>query len=159
MYEVACEPSGNCNIDQQSFKAYLSRWMAATTKVAPWTHDTIMPFISASAQAAAKSCSGGDDGSTCGTKWTTGNWDGAYGVGQQMNALEVIQSNLIDNVMGPVGNKTGGISKGDPAAGTGGDSNPAAPQAAITTSDRAGAGILTALVLIGLLGGAWWMVI
>ncbi|CAK4032596.1 glycoside hydrolase family 76 [Lecanosticta acicola] len=159
MYEVACEPSGNCNVDQQSFKAYLSRWMVATTKVAPWTHDTIMPLIQASAQAAAKSCSGGDDGITCGTKWTTGKWDGAYGVGQQMNALEVIQSNLIDNVQGPVGNKTGGTSKGNPAAGTGGDGNPSAPQSVITTSDRAGAGVVTALVLIGLLGGAWWMVI
>lgn len=158
MYEVACEPSGNCNVDQQSFKAYLSRWLAATTKVAPWTHDTIMPLLQKSAQAAALSCTGGNDGVTCGTKWTTGNWDGAYGVGQQMNALEVIQSNLIDKVGGPVGNKTGGTSVGNPAAGTGGDSNPTEPQSIITTGDRAGAGILTALVLIGLVGGAWWMI-
>lgn len=57
MYEVACEPSHNCNIDQQTFKAYLSRWMAASTKVAPWTADTIMPLLAASAQAAAKSVS------------------------------------------------------------------------------------------------------
>jgi len=156
MFESACEPSKNCNIDQQSFKAYLSRWMAATTKVAPWTHDLLMPLLSASATAAAKSC-GGDDGVTCGTDWLNGNWDGTYGVGQQMNALEVIQSNLIDSVSGPVGNKTGGISIGDPAAGTGGDRNPAAPAKAITTSDRAGAGILTALVLVGFVGGSWWM--
>lgn len=158
MYEVACEPSGNCNVDQQSFKAYLSRWLAATTKVAPWTHDTIMPLLQKSAQAAALSCSGGSDGVTCGTKWTTGNWDGAYGVGQQMNALEVIQSNLIDKVSGPVGNKTGGTSVGNPSAGTGGDGNPTEPQSIITTGDRAGSGILTALVLIGLVGGAWWMI-
>lgn len=32
MYEVACEPGNTCNIDQQSFKAYLARWMAATTR-------------------------------------------------------------------------------------------------------------------------------
>ncbi|KXS93620.1 hypothetical protein AC578_5913 [Pseudocercospora eumusae] len=158
MYEVACEPSNNCNIDQQSFKAYLSRWMAASIKVAPWMHDTVLPLLASSAQAAAKSCSGGDDGKTCGTKWTTGNWDGGYGVGQQMNALEVIQSNLIDSVQGPLGNKTGATSIGNPNAGTGGDNNPVAPPGRITTADRAGAGILTALVLIGLLGGAWWMV-
>lgn len=158
MFEVACEPSGNCNTDQQSFKAYLSRWMAASTKVAPWTHDIIMPLIGASAQAAARQCDGGSDGVTCGTKWTASTWDGTYGVGQQMNALEVIQSNLIDQVRGPVGNKTGGISIGDPAAGSGGDSNPLGPQAPITTGDRAGAGILTALVLTALVGGAWWMV-
>ncbi|KAF2160115.1 glycoside hydrolase family 76 protein [Zasmidium cellare ATCC 36951] len=159
MYEVACEPSGNCNVDQQSFKAYLSRWMAATTKVAPWTHDTIMPLIQKSAQAAATSCTGGSTGNMCGTKWTTGNWDGATGVGQQMNALEVFQSNLIDKVGGPVGNKTGGTSQGNPSAGTGGDINPQVPQSTITTGDRAGAGILTALVLIGLVGGAWWMIV
>ena len=155
MYEVACEPRGNCNNDQLSFKAYLSRWMAATTKVAPWTHDTIMPLLQSSAQAAATSCSGGDDGTTCGTKWTEGVWDGASGPGQQMSALEVIQSNLIDSVAGPVSQGNGGISKGDPAAGTGGDS--LAPQEPITTSDRAGAGILTCLVLVGLIGGTWYV--
>ena len=78
--------------------------MAATTKVAPWTHDTIMPLLQTSAQAAATSCSGGDTGTACGMRWTTGNWDGSQGVGEQMSALEVIQSNLIDFVPGPVGN-------------------------------------------------------
>lgn len=55
MIEVACEQGANCNIDQQTFKAYLSRWMAASVKVAPWTHDKIMPLIRQSALAAAKS--------------------------------------------------------------------------------------------------------
>lgn len=32
MTEVACEPVDLCDVGQQSFKAYLSRWMAATTK-------------------------------------------------------------------------------------------------------------------------------
>lgn len=57
MYEVACEPSHNCNIDQQTFKAYLSRWLAASVKVAPWTRESIMPLLAASAQAAAQSVS------------------------------------------------------------------------------------------------------
>ena len=155
MYEVACEPGGNCNTDQLSFKAYLARWMAASTKVAPFTHDTIMPLLASSAQAAATSCSGGDDGSTCGTKWTEGQWDGATGVGQQMSAMEVFQSNLIDSVPGPVSQGNGGLSKGDPGAGTGGDD--LAPEEPISTADRAGAGILTALVLVMLLGGTWWL--
>ena len=159
MYEVACEPNGKCNVDQRSFKAYLARWMAATTVKAPYTRDTIMPLLQTSANAAAKSCTGGNDGVTCGLQWTTGNWDGSYGVGEQMSALEVIQSNLISNVAGPVTNSTGGISKGDPSAGTGGDASPAGIlQSNVTTGDRAGAGILTALVLLGVLGGAWWMV-
>lgn len=45
MIEAACEMSWNCNIDQQTFKAYLSRWMAASVKVAPWTHDIVMPLL------------------------------------------------------------------------------------------------------------------
>lgn len=61
MIEVACEATKLCNIDQQTFKAYLSRWMAATVKVAPWTHDTIMPLLRSSAEAAARSVSSEHD--------------------------------------------------------------------------------------------------
>ncbi|KAI5366029.1 putative glycoside hydrolase, family 76, six-hairpin glycosidase superfamily [Septoria linicola] len=157
MVESMCEEVNNCNIDQQTFKAYLSRWMAASVKVAPFIHDTVMPLLESSAMAAAKSCTGGRDGETCGTKWTTGEWDGGFGVGQQMNALEVIQSNLIDQVRGPVGNGTGATSTGDANAGLG-DSGTYDPPDAITTGDTAGAGIVTALVLIGLMGGSYWMV-
>ncbi|CAC9889812.1 unnamed protein product [Aureobasidium pullulans] len=128
MFEVACEPNNNCNIDQLSFKAYLSRWMAASTKVAPWLYDEIKPYLMASAAAAALSCSGGDDGTTCGTKWwNNGVWDGAYGVGQQMSALEVIQSNLIDRGLCPI--------------------RPAELLKATQT-----------LILVALVGGAWWMI-
>ena len=81
-----------------SFKAYLARWMAATIKVAPWMSEQILPFLQTSAKAAAAQCNGGTDGVTCGIKWTASTWDGAYGVGQQMSALEVIQSNLIAQV-------------------------------------------------------------
>jgi len=138
-----------------SFKAYLSRWMASSVKVAPWLQPQIMPYLQASAAAAAAQCNGGSDGVTCGTKWTVSTWDGTYGVGQQMTALEVVQSLLLDEVAGPLSNKTGGTSTGDYTAGTGGTTNPLAPQSAITTGDRAGAGIITAIILIGLLGGAW----
>ncbi|KAF2499198.1 mannan endo-1,6-alpha-mannosidase [Lophium mytilinum] len=158
MTEVACEANGKCDVDQRSFKAYLARWMAATTKVAPWTHDLIMPKLEASAQAAAKQCSGGTDGVTCGQKWTTnGVWDGSFGVGEQMSALEVVQSILIDQVAGPVSNETGGISKGNPNAGSHSEDNPLKADP-IDTGDKVGAGFLTTLVLIAILGGAWWMV-
>lgn len=161
MYEVACEPSANCNLDQQSFKAYLSRWMAATVKVAPWTHDTIMPLLKTSAAAAAKICNGaGVEDATCGSRWYDGTNDGKKGVGQQMSALEAIQSMLIDQVDGPVGNSSGGTSRSDnPNVGFGGDDNAGVPVSSITLTDRAGAGVMTALVCIGLMGGAWWMVV
>jgi mannan endo-1,6-alpha-mannosidase len=97
MYEWACETgeSGrHCNLDQQSFKAYLARFMAKTALMAPFTKDTIMKYLTASAVGAAKSCSGGTDGKTCGSKWYTGGWDGTSGVGQQLSALEVTQALL-----------------------------------------------------------------
>lgn len=157
MYEAACEPYNTCDTDQLSFKAYLARWMAATTKVAPWTYDYVSPYLIASANAAAQSCSGGEDGVTCGTKWNIGKWDGTYGVGQQMNALEVIQSNLIQKVVGPVGNSSGGTSQGDPSAGTGETNYLGVPVGKVKTADRVGAGVLTAVMLIGTLGGAWYV--
>ena len=88
-------------------------------------------------------------------RWTENAWDGQTGVGEQMSALEVIQSGLIDLVPGPVSRATGGISTGDASAGTGGDDIFFSP---ITTGDRAGAGILTFIVLLGLIGGTWWLV-
>lgn len=155
----------NCNVDQQSFKAYLARWMAGTAKVAPFTHDAIMKRLRGSAVAAAKQCSGGETGHTCGTRWYEGAWDGTYGVGQQMNALEVFQSNLADQVSGPLSNSTGGTSRGNPSAGTGPDISSGGGGGGtgrfgtepITTGDKAGAGILTALVVVFVLGGAWYV--
>ena len=159
MFERACEPIGNCDTDNKSFKAYMARWMAATTKVAPFTYDIIIARLKASANAAALQCSGGTDGETCGLKWTEGaKYDGSAGVGEQLSAMEVFQTNLLAKVDGPVKNSTGGTSKGNPSAGTGGSSQPGLPQGIITNKDRVGAGILTTLVLISVIGAAWWMV-
>jgi mannan endo-1,6-alpha-mannosidase len=156
MTEVACESNGKCNVDQQSFKAYLSRWMAATTKVAPFTYDILMPKLQASAQAAALQCSG--PGNACGLRWTKGaEYDGTTGVGEQMSALEVFQSLLVPDSPGPANNVTG-TSKGDPAAGTTPDEESIVAPSEITTGDKIGAGFLTTLILLGALGGAWWMV-
>ncbi|CZT47780.1 probable DFG5 protein [Rhynchosporium secalis] len=158
MQEVACENNGLCNVDQHSFKAYLSRWMAATTKMAPYTYDTIMAKLAPSAKAAAAQCSGGNNGRMCGMKWSMGaTWDGSVGVGQEMAALEVIQSNLISQVAGPVTNSTGGTSVGDPNAGS--EAVTYLPNFPSTKADRGGAGFLTFLVLISFIGMCWWMII
>lgn len=58
MYEPACETVNTCNTDQFSFKGYLSRFMWATTLLAPFTFNTITTLLTTSSQAAAKSCSG-----------------------------------------------------------------------------------------------------
>ncbi|GAD91614.1 glycosyl hydrolase family 76 protein [Paecilomyces variotii No. 5] len=159
MTEVACENNGKCNVDQRSFKAYLTRWMAATIKLAPFTHDLLMPKLQASAIAAAQQCSGPDN--ACGLRWTMmGQFDGSLGVGEQMSAMEIFQSNLIDLAAGPVTNTTGGTSKGDYSAGTGVSDEDSLHEYTnrITVADRAGAGVLTGLVVILTMGGAYWMI-
>lgn len=156
MKEVACEDTGKCDVDQRSFKAYLSRWMAATTKLAPYTRSTIMPLLQKSAVAAAKTCSAGADTNQCGMRWTTGSNDGNMGVGEQMSVLEVVQANLIDYVAGPVTGDTGGTSKGDPNAGSNSNKNQVNYNT-ITGGDKAGAGILTTVVLVAMFAGSWWM--
>lgn len=101
MFEPACEPANKCNNDQLSFKAYLGRWLAKTMVLAPFTEQTVRPWLEASAIAAAASCSGGTDGVTCGSKWWVGGWDGTWGAGQQLSALEVVQGLLVANAGAP----------------------------------------------------------
>ncbi|RMZ86223.1 hypothetical protein DV737_g151, partial [Chaetothyriales sp. CBS 132003] len=159
MFEAACEDVGTCNVDQRSFKAYLSRWMAAAAVKAPYTYPTLKPLLEASAQAAVKTCTAGSDGNQCGQKWYTGSNDGSMGVGEQMCALEIVQSNLLDTVAGPVSADTGGISEGDPNAGSSSKTNPdELDLKTITTADRAGAGILTVVIITLVVGGGWWIV-
>ena len=91
MYESRCEKEGTCNVDQQSFKAYLGRWLIGTAAMVPSTQPAIAPLVSASANGAAASCSGGQNNQMCGTKWYTNSFDGLTGVGQHLAALGVMQ--------------------------------------------------------------------
>lgn len=102
MYEPACETVNTCNTDEFSFKAYLSRFMWATTLVAPFTTNAITTLLTTSSQAAANACSGGTDTVTCGSAWYVGGWDGKFGVGEQMSALETIQGLLAYNSTPPL---------------------------------------------------------
>lgn len=92
-------------------------------------------------------------------KWTIEANDGSYGVGQQMDALEVILGNMISEVTSPVTSNSGGTSQGDVSAGTGSGSSVTDVSGSyydITTGDKAGAGVLTAVVaLITLCSAAW----
>lgn len=164
--EVACEPKGNCDTNGFTFKGYTVRWLAITAQLVPELADQIWPYLKASAVGAAQQCSGGEDGSTCGMKWTESTWDGSYGVGQQMSALAAIGANMlrIKDLAPPYTRSTGGKSEGDPNAGTDAGENEAngggndVATNPITTGDKAGAGILTALVLAFVLGGSYWVV-
>ncbi|KOS21080.1 Mannan endo-1 [Escovopsis weberi] len=160
MTEVACEPVSLCNLDQQSFKAYLSRWLANITKWAPYTYDTVMPLLRASAVAAAQQCTGGANGRMCGLSWNTGKFDGSIGVGQQMAAMEVTLSLMIKDRHAPVTDTTGGTSKGDPGGGGSdiGRVSPSDPNfKKITPGDKFGAAVMTVVVLLTMVLGLVWI--
>lgn len=101
LYERACQTYNICNTDQRVFKAVYARYLAQASKLIPDFEETIAGLIKPSAEAAAKSCSGGSDGVTCGLSWNDDGWDGYYGLGEQLNALEIIQNLLINDRDGP----------------------------------------------------------
>ncbi|KAK9422428.1 putative Glycoside hydrolase [Seiridium unicorne] len=118
MFEHACETYDICKTDMLSFKAYMSRFMWATTQMVPSTLSTIQAKLQVNAKAAGSACSGGDSGTTCGFKWYVGGYDGNTGLGQQLSALETIQGLLVQESAPPL--KAGEIEhvKGDAATTT-----------------------------------------
>jgi mannan endo-1,6-alpha-mannosidase len=167
IYEQFCEPTKVCNNDQQSFKGYLLRWLASTSQLVPYTYDTIKPMLQKAGAAAAAACSGttaapnfkGLPGTACGFNWVSqGKFDGLVGVGEQMNALSAVMYNLVQKATAPVTQNSGGTSKGDPSAGSGGTKDPTVLKP-LTTADKAGAGIITFLFIAGAIGGTVFMLL
>ncbi|GAW13075.1 hypothetical protein ANO14919_024530 [Xylariales sp. No.14919] len=154
-YEPACE-GGVCTADMLTYKGFLHRWMAYTAKLVPSVSDRIMNLTMTSAKAAVAQCTGGDNGRQCGFHWSSGKFDGLLGAGQQMDALGVLSALLALDAAAPVTNTTGGTSAGDPDAGT--KRNPYMELSAITTGDRAGAGILTVAAITIASASLWWMI-
>lgn len=162
-----CEAKDLCNTDQESFKTYLARWLGVAIQMAPWTHDTIMPHLQTSAKAAALTCTGasqhGAGNYACGMRWWSNGFDGVQGVAQQMTALNLISVLNVDRVDPPYTSKTGGDSKGNPGLGTGGsvgdDDTSDEDTDPVTAGDKAGASILTILIMVFVFAGAWWLCI
>ena len=169
MYEPACEPQDNCNADQYSFKAYLARWMAKSSVVAPYITGSVRTLLERSAQAAAQACNGGTDGSTCGQKWYVGGYDGSYGVGQELSALETVQALLLlhGDVNGTrrspatQSNVHVEVSQGNPSStfsipprtsstGGGGATHSGTPQSAASAGGRVGGAGATGLWVVAL---------
>jgi mannan endo-1,6-alpha-mannosidase len=126
--------------------------------LAPFTIPQIAPYLATTALAALRQCSGGTNSRLCGLTWTspTNKWDGTTGAGQQMSVMEAVLSNMINFVAVPVTNSTGGTSTGDVGAG-----NPKQPEAVMyeapTTANKAGAGAVSVLLIMGMLGFSVWI--
>jgi mannan endo-1,6-alpha-mannosidase len=121
-----------------------------------------------SAEKAAASCIGSPDtgfagvaGTACGFSWLSGTFDSLIGVGPQMNALQSIMYTLVKKASVAVTRKTGGSSKSNPSGGkTNTDVDITKPEfAEITPKDKVGAGIITCLVIAGIIGGTTFAVI
>lgn len=159
-FEMPCEGrKGACTADMLTFKGYVHRWLSVVTQIAPFTRAAILPVLADSAAAAVRQCTGGDTGRRCGFYWSGGVFvdpavDKTSGAGEQMNVLAAVSSLLIGEADPPATNKTGGISRGDPDAGNGRKSK---LQNMITTGDKAGAAILTMVILTSAMGMWGWM--
>ena len=155
----ACESTGKCDNDELTFKAYLSRWMAMTTQLAPFTAPNITAVLQTSAVAAMKQCSGTFFPNNCGLRWSQNStWDQSNGPGQQMAALEVLLSTIIKDSPIPLTNKTGGTSISDPTAGL--NKSNIAPGSVVTPAthgDKIGAWFLTVVIALASLAGCFFL--
>ncbi|CCH62542.1 hypothetical protein TBLA_0H02580 [Henningerozyma blattae CBS 6284] len=156
VYEAACQGSKRCDNDQRSFRAYFARFLGVTAQLVPTTKDIIMDWINTSAYAAAQACSGGTDGHTCGLNWFNIGWDGYYGLGEQMGALEFLVNTRALDMPAPYTSSNGGSSTGNGAAGTEKPPTNLGPLH-ITDGSKAGAGIITCVIGLSILLCTTWL--
>ncbi|KAI2786975.1 Mannan endo-1,6-alpha-mannosidase DCW1 [Penicillium oxalicum] len=152
--EVTCEPSQQCNNNEVLFKGLVSSWLSFTALLVPSTYKFILPKLQTSAVAAAKSCTGHNN-NTCGVRWYQSTYDGWSGMEEQISATSLFVANMIQftgHGSGPVTAMTGGNSTSNPTAGENDTSSTTTPLSAITTVDKAGAGILTLFFTAGWFG-------
>lgn len=175
IFEPACEPYGTCavkELNMLSFKGYMLRFLTATTQVAPWTYDPITKIISDAASAAVKKCTAkvgtqfwgliyrGVEDAGCLFDWVPESLDRRQvDVGSHMDALSAVMYNLVRRVKPPATSDNRGTSTGDPNAGIENDGEKLPQFRPITTGDKAGAGILTAIVVSGIVASSLWVTI
>lgn len=129
-----------------------------TAVLVPSTFDSIIAKLQTSAQAAAASCTGHSNG-TCGVRWYKSVWDGWMGMEEQISVTKVFTANLVNfNKTAPVTSTTGGNSTSNPTAGES-DTTASTQTTTITTADKAGAGIVTAVFVTGWIGLMAFMIL
>lgn len=162
-YEVSCEPRpGTCNADMIMFKGFIHRWLPTVAQLAPFTAERIVPVLRESTQAAIEQCTGPPSGRVCGFFWSSGEYrpmpkgtvGDTTGAGEALNVLSAVTGLIIGEGKELLTDGTGGTSRSDPNAGHG-SSNLVLKD--LSTGDRAGAGIITAIVCISALAAFAWM--
>jgi mannan endo-1,6-alpha-mannosidase len=158
MYESACMRVHTCKTDQRSFRAYLARFLALTAVLVPDTYDKIYNRMEITAKAVAQSCVGGTDLHTCGMNWSYPGWDQYYGLGEQMSALEVLQSLMIKDKQTILTLKDGASSIGVVDFGNQ-TYVPTAKPLNLDAGDTAGAAIITVVVGITIIALGYYVII
>lgn len=160
VYEQACQPSGKCNNDQRVFKAIYIQQLGQTASLVSSLADEITSALNATATAAAESCSGGSDGHTCGLNWLEQKWDGMYGLGEQISALAALSYSQVESHPKPFTSFHGGSSNGSSSDDFSLTTDTLlTDDTPVTTGDRAGAGIVTAVLMIFIIGAGCWVII
>jgi mannan endo-1,6-alpha-mannosidase len=123
-------------------------------------HERIEFILQRSAEGAAKQCSGGEAGTTCGNDWGSGEWDGTEGLGEDLSALNVILGNLrvsgslattnssASGSGGAAGNSTGTTANG----GSGGVNGSGAVNGTTQSEGSASQIAVSSMVLAGAVG-------
>ncbi|KAJ5134997.1 CAZyme family GH76 [Penicillium bovifimosum] len=155
--DITCEPIKKCDRNQKTFKSYFTSWLGFMSLIVPTnTTADMMARFKTSAVAAGQQCSGGRDGKHCGIRWTKRTeWDGTSGLEQEMSVLGVLNAVMVPfKARAPFNTHNGGNSQSRPH----GESDTEDTPGPITTGDKVGAGILTAMFVIFWAGAVSWMV-
>ncbi|KAK0666817.1 glycosyl hydrolase family 76-domain-containing protein [Cercophora samala] len=133
-YEIPCEGrDGACTPDMLFFKGMVTRYLASTVQLAPFTKDAISKVLKTNAEAAVKTCTGGDNNRQCSFSWAKGKFENETDIPSQLNTLsaltvllqdEVSQKGVATNVTSnPSGGSDGGNGNGDGNSGQGQNGN------------------------------------
>jgi mannan endo-1,6-alpha-mannosidase len=122
------------------------------------SHERIEFILQQSAKGAAKQCSGGEEGTICGSDWGSAEWDGSQGLGEDLSALNVILGNL--RLSGSFATSNSSASESGGAAGNstntaggGGEVNGSGAGNGTTQSEGSGSQLaVSSIVLVGALG-------
>ena len=151
-------------MDQKAYRTRLARAMGNARSLAAESNysvnstgvdayiERITTILQTSASAAAAQCSGGQNGTACGSDWVSREYDGETGLGQDLSALEVILANIPARELRTAENAQNGTttsSQGNSGNDTGTETSSAG--GANSTSGASASGILGSSTLALLL--------
>jgi mannan endo-1,6-alpha-mannosidase len=166
--EISCESTNKCTTDMEAYKGLLAQDLVRTVQMAPYTENQIIPKLTTSARAAAKSCIGGMSGSVCPVSWsgTEVASSATGGVGEQLSALSVIQGLLVDELKTNTTGAGAGTSQTTSASGTQTTSSTtttsAAGSASTSATPKSGATLAASTstgIFLGVLASVAWVVL